>query len=74
MEEFSALLHSALPGIPAMPLAVHPPQIPWHAGMTYFELDRSSPYWRNLASATALAIHVVGDFPELDIQCWAIPG
>ena len=51
---------------------VAPRQVPYHAGMIYFELDRSSPYWRKLATSSGLAIHVTGDFPELDMECWAI--
>ena len=30
------------------PLPVAPRQIPYHAGMTYFELDRSNAYWQRL--------------------------
>jgi type VI secretion system protein ImpJ len=72
IEELQDLVVSALSGIEATPLPVAPRQVPYHAGMIYFELDRSSPYWRKLASSSGLAIHVTGEFPELDMECWAI--
>jgi type VI secretion system protein ImpJ len=72
IEELQDLVVSALSGIEATPLPVAPRQVPYHAGMIYFELDRSSPYWRKLATSTGLAIHVTGDFPDLDMECWAI--
>ena len=72
IEELQDMVVNALPGINAEPLPVAPRQVPYHAGMIYFELDRASPYWRKLPSSSGLAIHVTGDFPELDMECWAI--
>ncbi|MGH8486918.1 MAG: type VI secretion system baseplate subunit TssK, partial [Pseudomonas sp.] len=34
-----------LPGIPMLPLPVAPRELPFHAGFTYFELDRRNPAW-----------------------------
>ena len=53
----------------AVPVA--PPQIPYHTGMSYFDLDRSSQYWKKLPKSTGLAIGLTGDF-GLEIECWAI--
>lgn len=72
VERIRDLVNAALPGIGLRPLPVAPRQIPYHAGTTYFELDRSSTYWRELAQSGGIAIHVAGDFPELEIECWAI--
>jgi type VI secretion system protein ImpJ len=72
IEELQDLVVNALPGIEVAPLPVAPRQVPYHAGMIYFELDRASPYWRKLGSSTGLAIHVTGDFPDLEMECWAI--
>ena len=49
-------------------------QIPYHAGMTYFELDRSNAYWQRLPRSAALVVGVEGDWPELEIECWALAG
>ena len=47
-EEFQDLFTSRLRGIGLEALPVAPRQIPFHSGMTYFELDRSNAYWQRL--------------------------
>lgn len=71
-EEFPDLWNTRLRGIEVEPLPVAPRQIPFVAGRTYFELDRSSPYWKRLPRSNGLAIGVSGEWPELEIECWAI--
>ncbi|HCT06852.1 MAG TPA: type VI secretion system baseplate subunit TssK, partial [Pseudomonas sp.] len=53
-------------------LPVAPRQLPFHAGFTYFELDRSSEYWQLLSQSAGFAMHIAGVFPGLDMQFWAI--
>jgi type VI secretion system protein ImpJ len=72
VEKIRDLVNSALPGIGIRPLPVAPRQIPYHAGVTYFELDRSSPHWKVLQVSGGLALHVAGDFPGLEMALWAI--
>ncbi|HEX3210484.1 MAG TPA: type VI secretion system baseplate subunit TssK [Geminicoccaceae bacterium] len=75
VEEFQDLWLSRLTGIAATPLAVAPRQIPYHAGMVYFELDRTSPYWSKLTNSSGIAIGVSGEVPEEpkpELECWAI--
>ena len=67
-----ALAHAALPGIAIRALPVAPRQIPYYAGTSYFELDRSSPYWAALARSGGVAIHITGEVPGLELECWAI--
>jgi type VI secretion system protein ImpJ len=55
-------------------MAVAPRQSPYHAGFTYFELDRSGELWRALKSAGAIALHQSGEFPGLALELWAIRG
>lgn len=74
VEDIRELVTVALPGIGLRPLPVAPRQIPYHAGVTYFEMDRSSPHWKKLATSGGLAIHIGGDFPGLKMECWAIKG
>jgi len=79
-ERIRALVDSQLPGIPLRPLPVAPRQIPFHAGYTYFELDKSRrpndpvDYWKDLEASRMLVMHVAGDFPGLSLQLWAIRG
>lgn len=72
VEQIRQLVNSALPGIGLRPLPVAPRQIPYHAGVVYFELDRDSSYWKQLTSSGGLAVHVAGDFPGLEMELWAI--
>jgi type VI secretion system protein ImpJ len=74
VEQIAELINVALPGIPATPLPVVPRQLPYYAGRSYFELDRNNPYWVALAKSGGIAIHVTGEIPGLEIECWAIRG
>ena len=58
------------PVVRALPVA--PRQLPYFAGTTYFELDRTSQYWAALARSGGIAIHVTGEVPGLELECWAI--
>ncbi|AWA06949.1 type VI secretion system baseplate subunit TssK [Aeromonas hydrophila] len=71
-DKIRELISLQLPGIPLLPLPVAPRQLPYHAGYSYFQLDRQSPAWQMLAVGNSLAFHIAGDFPELDMQLWAI--
>ncbi|MFV2058262.1 MAG: type VI secretion system baseplate subunit TssK [Thiohalomonadales bacterium] len=74
VENIRQMISSALPGIEIRLLPVAPRQIPFHAGFTYFELDRNSHYWDKLSQSNAFAIHLSGDFPGLELEFWAIRG
>jgi len=74
VEQIRELINVALPGIAIRALPVAPRQLPYYAGTSYFELDRSSPYWAALARAGGVAIHIAGDIPGLEVECWAIRG
>ncbi len=77
-ERIRALVDSQLPGIILRPLPVAPRQIPYHAGYTYFELEKSRrpndpvDYWKELEGSRMFIMHVAGDFPELALALWAI--
>jgi type VI secretion system protein ImpJ len=72
VEQIARLVNVALPGIPVRALPVAPRQIPYVAGMAYFELERNIPLWRELQSSGGIAIHVAGDFPGLVMELWAV--
>lgn len=72
VEEIRQLVNSALPGIALRPLPVAPRQIPYHAGVVYFELDGDSPYWGKMTTSGGVAVHVSGDYPGLKMELWAI--
>jgi type VI secretion system protein ImpJ len=74
VEHIRELVNVALPGIEANALPVAPRQIPFIAGAIYFELDRNSPHWQQMKSSGGFAVHVSRDFPNLNLDLWAIRG
>jgi type VI secretion system protein ImpJ len=74
VETIATLVNDHLPGVPLQALSVVPRQIPFHAGSSYFELDRNHPRFRELRSGGAIAIHVPDSFPGLTLELWAIRG
>ena len=74
VEQIRELVNVALTGIAVRPLPVAPRQIPFHAGASYFELDRNSPHWQQMQTSGGFAIHLSGEFPGLRMEMWAIRG
>ena len=72
VEHIRQLVTVGMPGIPLKSLAVAPRQIPFHAGYSYFELERNTPLWKELQTTGGVAFHVGGDFPGLELEFWAI--
>ncbi len=74
VEKIRELVNVQLPGIKVRPLPVAPRQIPYHSGFVYFELDRTSEFWKQLKESGGFAMHMGGDFPGLEMEFWAIKG
>ncbi|EPC00237.1 hypothetical protein L861_07010 [Litchfieldella anticariensis FP35 = DSM 16096] len=72
VERIRDLISLQLPGVPLEPLPVAPRELPYHAGYSYFQLDRQSQAWSMLSGASGFAFHVAGEFPGLEMQFWAI--
>ena len=72
VERIRDLVNLQLPGIGLRALPVAPRQLPFHAGFTYFELDRGNELWKQFATSAGMALHVAGDFPGLAMEFWAI--
>ena len=73
-DKIRQLVSVQLPGIEVRPLTTAPRQLPYHAGYTYFHLDTHGDEWREVQKSHAIAFHVSGEVPELDMQLWAIRG
>ncbi|WP_193747544.1 type VI secretion system baseplate subunit TssK [Cellvibrio sp. OA-2007] len=72
VDKIRDLVNLQLPGILLSALPIAPRQIPYHTGTHYFELDASSDMWAAFKATGTIAMHVAGDFPDLQMQCWAI--
>jgi len=72
VEKIASLVNAHLPGIELYPMQVAPPQIPYHVGFTYFEIDTKDSAWKLLDSSGGLAVHIGANYPSLELELWAI--
>lgn len=70
--KMNEIVHAHLPGVPLVHLPTPPPQIRAVADHVYFYFDRASPLWPEFASAASIGMHFSGDWPELELDLWAI--
>lgn len=74
VERIRDLVNLQVGGAPIRPLQAEPRQIPFRAGMVYFEINTSSEDWRLIERSGGAALHVSGDVPDFDLELWAIRG
>lgn len=72
VEKIRQLVTLQLTGVMLSPLAVAPRHLPYHAGFVYFQLDPGSPLWSEMETSGGFAFHIAGDFPNLQIEFWAV--
>ncbi|WP_127959555.1 type VI secretion system baseplate subunit TssK [Serratia microhaemolytica] len=72
LDRIRDLVSVQLPGVTLVSLSAAPRQLPYHSGYVYFGLDLKSAAWKEIQQGNSIAIHVSGEFPELDMQFWAI--
>lgn len=61
-----------LPGIPLVHMPAPPPQIRALTDHVYFFLDKKSPLWPEFSTAASIGMHFAGDWPELQLELWAV--
>lgn len=66
------LVHLQLPGVMLRSLSYVPRELPLHSGFVYFGLEQHGDMWRQLQQQGSLALHLAGEFPGLELECWAI--
>lgn len=72
VENIRNLIAYHLPGVKLNTLSVAPRELPYHSGYIYFELDKSSEMWELFNDTSGMAFHLAGDFPNVDLEFWAI--
>lgn len=72
VEKIRELISVSLPGLPLRPLPVTPRQIPYHAGFTYFGIEKSGEIWEMTKSSGGFAVHLGGEYPGIELELWAI--
>jgi type VI secretion system protein ImpJ len=70
--KMNEIVHAHLPGINLVHLPTPPPQIRTISDHVYFYFDRTSPLWPEFSVASAIGMHFAGDWPELQMELWAI--
>ena len=70
--KMNEIVHAHLPGVQLVHLPTPPPQIRAITDHVYFYLDRTSPLWPEFSQATAIGMHFAGDWPELQMELWAV--
>ena len=73
VERIRDLVNLQLPGIALRALPVAPRQLPFHAGFTYFELERGGELWRQFATSAGVALHVAGRFSRPRVRVLGDP-
>jgi type VI secretion system protein ImpJ len=66
------IVHANLPGVPLVHLPTPPPQIRAITDHVYFYMDRNSPLWPEFSTASSIGMHFSSDWPELDLELWAV--
>jgi len=72
VEKIRDLVNLQLPGVVLRQLPVAPRELPFHAGYNYFELDTHHDLWLEMEKSAGVALHIAGNFPNLELECWAI--
>lgn len=74
VEHLQQLVNLQLPGIELLPVPVAPRQVPYNAGYTYFQLEKTPEHWAQLKSSGGIAFHFSGEVPGLELELWAVKG
>jgi type VI secretion system protein ImpJ len=70
--KMNEIVHAHLPGVNLVHMPTVPPQLRQITDHVYFYLDRASPLWPEFSNASAIGMHFAGDWPELQMELWAI--
>jgi len=70
--KMNEIVHAHLPGVTLVHLPTPPPQIRAITDHVYFYLDRKSPLWPDFSTAGSIGMHFSGDWPDLELELWAI--
>lgn len=74
VESIRDLVMRQLSGVEIYPMPAEPRQIPFRANTVYFSVNIRSEHWQQVRASRAVAVHVAGDIPDLQLELWAIRG
>lgn len=70
--KMNEIVNAHLPGVPLVHLPNPPPALRIMSNHVYFALDRQSDLWPEFSTAAAVGMHFSGDWPELELEFWAV--
>lgn len=74
VEHIRDLVMRQLPGADLHPMPAEPRQIPFRANTVYFAINGRHEQWQTVRTSGAVALHVAGEIPDLELEMWAIRG
>lgn len=72
VEKIIQLIDLQLPGARLIPMGSPPRHIPYYPNSIYFEVDYADPVYKEMLSGSAMALSIVGDFPDLHFDIWGL--
>lgn len=66
------IVQTHLPGIAVVHMPTPPRQIRTITDHVYFQLEKNTPLWPEFSVASGLAMHFAGNWPDLQLELWAI--
>ena len=74
VEHIRDLVMRQLPGVDIFPMPAEPRQIPFRANSVYFSINSRHEQWQAVRTSGAVALHIAGEIPNLELEMWAIRG
>lgn len=72
VEKIVQLIDLQLPGVRLTPMASPPRHIPYYPNSVYFEADNADALYQEMINGSAIALSIVGDFPDLRFEAWGL--
>lgn len=71
-EKLRDLVTTHTQGVVLEPMLTVPNSIPMYDQHLYFEFDRGNSLWSEIGVSGIIAIHIAGNYPELNMQLWTV--
>ncbi|HFI5335098.1 TPA: type VI secretion system baseplate subunit TssK [Serratia liquefaciens] len=72
VEKIIKLIDHQLPGVRLLTMAYPPRSIPYYPRSVYFEVDPDDLVYKEMMTGSAMALSIVGDFPNLNFDVWGL--
>lgn len=70
--KMNEIVQAHLPGVEMVHMPTPPRQVRAVSDHVYFQLDKTGALWPEFSSASAIGLHFAGEWPDLELDLWAI--